>query len=115
MMACVPPRSLTNLRQLLLALLAIGLALRMGAGCEAMAATPTTPAAHRSHCPDIPNKPDKPIKGDIAACALCGALPDAAPTTTGTVSFDPMEHPSMPPNGLASLANGPAPPPPKIA
>ena len=114
-MACILPRSLTNLRQLLLALLAIGLVLRMGSGCEAMAATSTTPAAHQSHCADVPNKPDKPIKGFVAACALCGALPYAAPTTTEDVLFDAMEHSSTPPNRLAGLSTAPAPPPPKIA
>jgi hypothetical protein len=109
------PRSLANIRHLLLALLAVGLVVRMGAGCEAMAATPATPAAHQAHCADSPAKPDRPAKSDVAACALCIALPDAAVAKVGTSPLVGIEPVAVLTDRLAGLAGGPAPPPPKIA
>jgi hypothetical protein len=114
-MARILPLSIANVRHLLLALLAIGLVLRMGASCEAMAATLQAPAAHNSHCADMPAKPDKPVKSDVAACALCIALPDAATPRVASVipvTADPVAALS---DRLSGLSGGPAPPPPKIA
>ncbi|WP_454884639.1 hypothetical protein [Sphingomonas oryzagri] len=114
-MARILPRSLANVRHLLLALIAIGLVLRMGAGCEAMAATPSAPAAHQAHCADMPAKPGKPIKADAAACALCVALPDASIATIGTALAPTVQPVASLSYRLAGLVGGPAPPPPKIA
>ena len=113
-MARFLPRSLLSVRHLLLALLAIGLVLRMGTGCEAMAATPAAPAAHQSHCADMPAKPDKPVKSDVAACALCIALPDAMAAKVGSATLVAVESIAARPNHLSGLSGGPAPPPPKI-
>ncbi|MBB5714969.1 hypothetical protein [Sphingomonas aerophila] len=110
------PRALPSfdLRRILLALLALGLVLRMGAGCDAMAA-PLKPAAQQSHCTDMPAKPDKPLKMDAAACALCVTLPGATPASYGVaVPAAGASDPSRP-LLLAGLAGGPAPPPPRAA
>ncbi|KQN25805.1 hypothetical protein ASE86_06275 [Sphingomonas sp. Leaf33] len=114
-MARVLPRYLADIRHLLLALLAVGLVLRMGAGCEAMAATPAMPMAMQSHCAEMPAKPGKPIKADAAACALCIALPDAAVTKANVPLLVAIAPIAGLYDGLAGLSGGPAPPPPKIA
>lgn len=107
--------SLANVRHLLLALLAVGLVLRIGAGCEATAAVADAPAAHQTHCVDMPAKPDKPVKSEVATCALCIALPDAAVHKVGAAPLVAMQPVAALQNRLAGLAGGPAPPPPKIA
>lgn len=109
------PRSLANVRHLLLALLAIGLVLRMGGGCEAMAATPAATAAHQAHCANMPARPDKPTKSNVAACALCIALPDRVPVNQEAALLASMEPVASLCDRLVSLTSGPAPPPPKIA
>ena len=110
-MARILPRSLANVRHLLLALLALGLVLRMGAGCEAMAAVATTSVAQQSHCADMPGKSGMPAKIDAAACALCAALPDTAPAAIGAPPLVTAEHSAGLSEPLADLAGGPAPPP----
>lgn len=115
MMARTLPFSIAHVRQLLLALLAIGLVLRMGAGCEAFAAVPTATVAAASHCDTTPAAPGKPMKADPASCALCYALPDAAATNDRLATpcgLDPLASPT---GGLVGRNGAPAPPPPKIA
>lgn len=114
-MACVLPTSFASLRHLLLALLAIGLMLRMGAACEAMAAMPQAPAAHQSHCADMPAGSDKPAKAVSSDCALCVALPDAAAPRAHPTTYVQVEPVGARSVRLTSIAGGPAPPPPKIA
>lgn len=114
-MARILPRAVANVRCLLLALMAIGLVLFTGAGCGAMAATPSAPAAHQPHCTDTPARPDKPVQAANADCPLCGALPDVAPVMRAATHFDRMEHVAARPIRLAGLAGGPAPPPPRSA
>jgi len=114
-MARILPRSLTNVRHLLLTLLTLGLVLRMGGTCEAMAATPATPAAISAHCADMPTKPGKPVKSEVATCALCIALPDATVAKVDATPFISMQPVAALQDRLAGLAGGPAPPPPKIA
>lgn len=114
-MARILALSFAKVRHLLMAMLAIALVLRMGAGCEAMAATPSGPAAHQAHCADMPAKPDKPTKSDVAACALCIALPDAVAAKVGTAHLAAMGPVASLTNRFVGLAGGPAPPPPKIA
>ncbi|WP_157136946.1 hypothetical protein [Sphingomonas sp. PAMC 26617] len=114
-MARILPRSLADIRHLLLALLAVGLVLRMGAGCEAMAATPAMPMAMQSHCAGMPAKPGKPIKSDVATCALCIALPDATVTKASVAPLVAMAPVAGLYDRLAGLSGAPAPPPPKIA
>lgn len=109
----VPPLSLANVRHLLLALLAIGLVLRVGGTCEAMAAPPPTPAAHQSHCADMPSKPDKPLNSDVAACALCVALPDATGAKVDSTTLVAAAPVAALPDRLTGHSGGPAPPPPK--
>jgi hypothetical protein len=114
-MARISALSLANVRHLLLALLAIGLVLRVGGACEAMAATPSMPVAHQGHCADMPAKPNKPMKSDVAACALCIALPDAAAAKVGSSFLVTVEPTVALIEPLPGLAGGPSPPPPKIA
>lgn len=114
-MARILPRFVPSMQHLLLVLLALGLVVRMGAGCEAMAAKGAATAAHQTHCADMPAKPAKPVKTDLAACALCAALPDTAPAPVEAFGFVLPEHVSTPPARLAGLIGGPAPPPPRIA
>ena len=104
-----------NLRWLMLALLALGLVLRMSAGCEAMAAVPIAPAAHQSHCADMPAKPAKSVEAASADCALCAAMPDGVAPHAATSTYTEVEPTSIGPVRLAGLAGGPAPPPPRIA
>lgn len=102
-----------NVRQLLLALLTIGLLLRMGAGCEAMAAKPEATAAAASHCDSVPAGLGKPMKVDPANCAFCHAVPDAAATKDRPAmprAFAPITYPI---GDLVGLNGAPAPPPPK--
>ncbi|HVF94667.1 MAG TPA: hypothetical protein VM900_10180 [Sphingomonas sp.] len=106
------------MRHLLLVLLALGLVVRMGAGCEAMAASVSATATHQTHCADMPAKPDKPVKpvkADVTACALCAALPDSAFSAVEAAIFDLPEHASASSARLAGLVGGPVPPPPRIA
>lgn len=114
-MVRVLPRSLVNLRHLLVALLAIGLVLRLGGACEAMAATPAAPAAHQSHCADMPAKPDKPVKFDTAACAMCVTLPAKLTAPAANVYVATADHAHAKPHRLAGTSGGPAPPPPRTA
>ena len=114
-MARILPRSPTAVRHFLLALLAIGLVLRMGGACEAMAASFAAPAVHEPHCADMPAKPDKPITSNAAACALCIALPDAASPRVASAILPAADPVAALPNRLTGLSGGPAPPPPKIA
>jgi len=113
-MARILPR-FANLPQLLLALLTIGLVLRLGVGCEAMAATPPTLAIQQSHCADMPAKPCKAHRTDAAACALCIALPDAAIAKVSSAPLVGIEPFPALDDRLAGLSGAPAPPPPKIA
>jgi hypothetical protein len=114
-MARVLSRSLANVRHVLLGLLALGLVLRVGGTCEAMAATPAMPGSHQTHCTDVPAQPDKPLKGDIASCGLCIALPDGTAAVIGTASAPPMAAFAVLADRLTSRAAGPASPPPRIA
>lgn len=117
-MARILPRSLADIRHLLLALLAllaVGLVLRMGAGCEAMAATPAMPMAMQSHCAEMPAKPGKPIRSDVATCALCIALPNAVVTKASVAPLVAIAPVAGLHDRLAGLSGAPAPPPPKIA
>ena len=114
-MARIRTLSPWDMRHLLMALLAIALVLRLGGGCEAMAATPTTPAAHKAHCADTPAKPAKPAGWDRAVCGLCIALPDGAIAKVGATSGVPLEPTAGLRGRLVGLERGPAPPPPKIA
>ena len=112
-----PARSFTfaNVRHLLLALLAIGLVLRMGAGCEALAAVPTTTVAAASHCEGMPASPGKPMKADLGSCALCYALPDAMVAKDRSMAHVGIDPVAAPAGGLVGMDGAPAPPPPKIA
>ena len=114
-MARILPRSLADIRHLLLALLVVGLVLRMGGGCEAMAATPPMPIATQAHCADMPAKPGKPIKPDVATCALCITLPGSSQSKVASQRLPTMAPLASLTDRLAGLAKGPAPPPPKIA
>ena len=114
-MAGLLPRHVATARHLLLALLAMAFVFRMGAACEAMAATPSGPAAYQEHCADMPAKSGKPVKSDVAACALCVALPCPPPAKVATVPLTALQPVAELPDTLAGLAVGPAPPPPKIA
>ena len=114
-MARILPRSPTAVRHFLLALLAIGLVLRMGGACEAMAAPLAAPAAHKPHCADMPAKPDKPIKSNAAACALCIALPDVTAPRVASATPSAVDPVAALPNRVTGRSGGPAPPPPKIA
>lgn len=113
-MAGTIPRSFPQVRRLLMVLLAIGLVLRIGGGCETMAAAPSMPAAHQARCAEMPAKPDNPVKSDIAACALCIALPDAALAKVSAAPLVVTQPVAALHDRLAGLASGPAPPPPKI-
>lgn len=114
-MARFLPRSVTNVRQVLLALLAIGLVLRLGGACEAMAAVPQ-PAAAQSHCADMPAHPGKPVKGETVSCAVFAPMPascgDAVPTEIVIAAAIPARPEAI---RLAGLTSGPAPPPPRAA
>ena len=108
------PRSLSDVRRLLVALLAIALVLRLGGGCEAMAATPAGPAAHASHCTDMSARHGRHAKAESCACVACPALADPARALTGDgphVSIVPVATPLA---GMTGLAGGPAPPPPRF-
>ena len=108
------PLSLTNLRHLLLALLAVALVLRLGGACEAMAATPATSAVQMPHCAEMPAKPNKHTKVDVSACALCVALPDPAVGEVGATQFIAVAPVAALSDRLAGLSGAPAPPPPKM-
>jgi len=114
-MARLLPPYLANVRHLLVALLAIGLVLRLGSACEAMAATPAAPAAHQSHCADMPAKPDKPVKSEAAACAMCVTLPAKLTAPAANVYVATANHTQARQHRLAGMSGGPAPPPPRIA
>ncbi|WP_445192623.1 hypothetical protein ACT009_01410 [Sphingomonas sp. Tas61C01] len=114
-MTLTRPLSIANIRHVLLALLAIGLVLRMGAGCEALAAVPTTTSAAASHCDTMPATPGKPMKVNLASSALCYALPDAAGTKDSPAKPRALEPIASPIGGLFRLDGAPAPPPPKVA
>lgn len=104
-----------NVRHVLLTMLALGLVLRVGGACEAMAATQPVAAALQTHCADMPAKPDKPVKSEVATCAPCVALPDAAVAQVAMTSIISIEPVPALQERLAGLAGGPPPPPPKIA
>ena len=108
-------QSLTNVRQLLLALLAIGLVLRLGGAYEAMAAVPQPPT-EPSHCTDMPTHPGKPVKGGTASCAVCAPMPatrgDAVLTGIVIAAAIPARPEAI---RLDGLTGGPAPPPPRTA
>lgn len=114
-MARILPRSCLTIRHLLLTLIAIGLVMRVGSACEAMAAIPAEPAAHHADCADMPVKADKATKSDVTACALCMALPGSVSETIGTSLLPALEPAAGLSDIFAGLASGPAPPPPKMA
>jgi hypothetical protein len=114
-MARILPRSMPGIRHLLLALLAVGLVMRLGAGCEAMAAVAVPVAVGDTHCADMPAHPDKPAKLSPSICALCAALPDATPAAAATPCLEKMLLDAAPIAQLAGLDFGPAPPPPRVA
>lgn len=114
-MALFLPRSLANVRHLMVALMAIGLVLRLVSACDAMAVTPTTPAAHQPHCADMPAKPDKPVKSEAAACPMCVTLPVNLKASAALEYIENAGHPLAEPHRLAGTSGGPAPPPPRIA
>jgi hypothetical protein len=113
-MALIRPKFLENVQHLLLALLVVALVLRIGGACEAMAATPATSAVQMSHCADMPPNSDKPHKADIAACALCIALPEASIAKVGTTPFVAIAPVAALFDRLAGLSGAPTPPPPKM-
>lgn len=104
------PRSL---RRLVLALLTIGLLMRVAMPCEAMAApAATTPM---THCAPHGTAPAKPVKAAGADCAVCVTLPDAAAPASHRPLYVAVEPLEAPRGGLHGLAGGPAPPPPRGA
>lgn len=107
--------SRSPLRRLLVVLMALGLVMRLGGACEAMAAVTTPPAAHQAHCPEAPSTPAEPVEKSAAECALCVALPDTASRGTEPATFTVPQPASAVPTRLAGLAGGPAPPPPRSA
>lgn len=114
-MARVLPTSVASVRHLLLAVLAIGLVLRMGAGCEATAATPQAPAAHQSHCADMPAKQGKHADARNCACVACPAMGDPARAPAANAFLVTLKPVAAPLAVMTGLPGGPAPPPPRIA
>ncbi|GGB40253.1 hypothetical protein GCM10011380_32130 [Sphingomonas metalli] len=106
--------SVANVRRFLLLLLALGLVLRLGSACEAMAATPVPTIGHIA-CTDMPAGEHKPLRAVSIECALCAALPVDITAPAGAFVFTPMEIAAGSANSLAGRDKGPAPPPPRIA
>lgn len=95
------------------ALLALGLVVRLGGACEAMAMPVAAPVAHMAGCDQIPAKP---VKHAPSACPVsCVALPDAVHPAIEQIAFVAAELQTDTTAKLAGLAGGPAPPPPRSA
>lgn len=114
-MALILSRSLQTMRRLFVVLLTIGVVARMGATCDAIAASHVTQGAQQVHCAEMPSKPGKPIKAEITACALCVVLPDAPQAMIGTAPPTPMPPTAARVIHMPGLAGGPTPPPPRSA
>ncbi len=104
---------LPGLRRLLVALIAVGLVLRLAGGCEGMAARPEMSTAHVGHCADMPARPAKAPNVEGSTCAWCAALParmEQRPVGAPILSI--VQPPALSAS-LTSLSSGPAPPPPR--
>jgi len=110
-------RSVSHLRLLLWALLALGLLARVGMPCEAMASPHAAGHAPRSasHCAETPASTGKATQAPVGECALCVTLPDAVLPAADGVPYGSIEPAAAGPAGLRGLAGGPVPPPPRTA